>query len=617
MNQRRVGISSLMSPPSSTSTRGGSGGQHHRNSNTTTDENLDLFSRNRRIFNSYSSDESDSSSSAAAAAVSMKLGRLSVASVKLSRSGIDDLFDNNNSSNHDDGEVGKHDYDWLLTPPGTPLVSSSDANEPRSAAAGPRRTASVRSASTTKASRLSVSQPENNYGSRPARSSSVTRSSISTTNYTSYSANKSPSSILNTSSQSVTSISRPSTPGSRSSLPPTSARPSPPTSRPSTPGARTSRPSTPSRSRTTTTTTPVAKPQTPQNSRPSTPTSRTQISTNTTSLTARSNSRPSTPTRRNTAPGPPQVRGRSASVGPPLTNSRSSSVASRGTSPAPRTRTMHQPIVPPDFPLDTPPNLRTTMPDRPVSAGRSRPGAGLAASRKSEASGPVNPPNPLRRQSASPVTTRGRLSEPSTRGRSQVNGNHNVNAVDNQKVSPSSDAVTRRPLKPATPTDSTGFGRTISKKSIDMALRHMDIRTGSTGGGRSLSGISVFPQSVRSGMAKGGVGLQRGTRVLDSYPPRSTNSNNVRTPGHSNAPSMSDNGSVSCLDMSQDGETEEIASRFTGKLSEPDIFDSSRYDMLLLKEDLKNTNWLQTMDDKSDLFDHQPFEPLPEPFDPL
>ncbi|XP_026457177.1 sialidase-like isoform X2 [Papaver somniferum] len=586
MNQRRVGISSLMS---STSTRG----QHHRTSTPiTTDENLDLFSRNPRIFNSYSSHESDSSTSAAAAAVSMKLGRLSVASVKLSSR--DDLFNNNN--NHDDGEAGKHDYDWLLTPPGTPLVSSSDANEPPSA---PRRTASVRSASTTKPSRLSVAQPENI--SRHTRSSSVTRSSISTT---SFSANKSSGSILNTSSQSVTSISRPS----RSSLPPSSARPSPPTSRPSTPGAR---PSTPSRSRTITTTTTVAKPQTPQNSRPSTPTSRTQISTNSNTIAARSNSRPSTPTRRNAAPGPPQVRGRSASVGPPLTNSRSSSVASRGSSPAPRTRTMHQPIVPPDFPLDTPPNLRTTMPDRPVSAGRSRPGTGLAASRKVEASGPVSPnPNPLRRQSASPVTTRGRLSEPSTRGRSQVN----VNAVDNQKVSPSSDAATRRPLKPATSMDSTGFGRTISKKSIDMALRHMDIRTGSTGGGRSLSGISVFPQSVRPGMAKGGVGLQRGTRVLDSYPPRSTSSNNGRTPGHSNAPSMSDNGSVSCLDMSQDGETEEIASRFTGKLSEPDIYDSSRYEMLLLKEDLKNTNWLQTMDDKSDLFEHQP---LPEPFDPL
>ncbi|KAI3909044.1 hypothetical protein MKX01_025012 [Papaver californicum] len=605
MNQRRVGISSLMSPPPSSRGGLGSGGglQHqHRNTSIATDENLDLFSRNRRIFNSYSSDESDSSSSAAA--VSMKLGRLSVASVKLtSRSGIDDLFNNNN--NHDDGEAGKHDYDWLLTPPGTPLVSSSDANEPRSAAAGPRRTASVRSASTTKASRLSVAQPENNCSSRPARSSSVTRSSISTANYTSFSANKSSSSILNTSSQSVTSISRPSTPD----LPP-------PTSRPSTPGARTSRPSTPSRSRSiTTTTTSVAKTQTPQNARPSTPTSRTQISTNSSSLTARSNSRPSTPTRRNPAPGTPQVRGRSASVGPPLTNSRSSSVASRGSSPAPRTRSMHQPIVPPDFPLDTPPNLRTTMPDRPVSAGRSRPGAGLAASRKLEASGPVNP-NPPRRQSPSPVTTRGRLSEPSTRGRSQVNGQHHVNAVDNQKVSPNSEAATRRPLKPATSTDSTGFGRTISKKSIDMALRHMDIRNGSTGGGRSLSGISVFPQSVRSGMAKGGVGLQRGARVLDSYPPRSSSSNNVRTPGHSNAPSMSDNGSISCLDMSQDGEAEEVASRFTGKLSEPDIYDSSRYDMLLLKEDLKNTNWLQTIDDKSDIFD-QPFEPLPEPFDPL
>ncbi|KAI3838228.1 hypothetical protein MKX03_025936 [Papaver bracteatum] len=503
MNQRRVGISSLMSPPPSYNSRG-SVGQHR--TTTTTDENLDLFSRNRRIFNSYFSDESDSSSSAAAAAaaVSMKLGRLSVASVKLSRSGIDDLFNNSNNNNiYDDGQVGKHDYDWLLTPPGTPLVSSSDANEPRSAAAGPRRTMSVRSASTTKASRflvmalckdmLSVAQPENNYSSRPTRSSSVTRSSISTINYTSFSANKSPSTILNTSSQFSFILAT----FFRKTFPP-------PTSRPSTPGDRTSRPSTPSTSRTITTTNTVAKPLTPQNSRPSTPTSRTQTSTNTNSLTAPSNSR------RNAAP---------ASVGPPLTDSRSSSVASRGSSPAPLTRTTHQPILLPDFPLDTPPNLRTIMPDRPVSAGRSRLGAGLAASKKVEASGPVNP-NPPWRQSPSP------------------------------KVSPNSEADNRRPLKPATSMDSTGFGRTISKKSIDMALIHVSDSSAVLG-------------------------------VLDSYPPRSTSSNNGRTPGHSNAPSMSDNGNI-----------------------------------LLLKGDLKNTNWLQTMDDKSELFD-QPFEPLSEPFDPL
>lgn len=41
--------------------------------------------------------------------------------------------------------------------------------------------------------------------------------------------------------------------------------------------------------------------------------------------------------------------------------------------------------------------------------------------------------------------------------------------------------------------------------------------------------------------------------------------------------------------------------------------------MILLKEDMKNANWLHSIDDKSDqglLFDNG-FGLLPEPFDPL
>lgn len=54
--------------------------------------------------------------------------------------------------------------------------------------------------------------------------------------------------------------------------------------------------------------------------------------------------------------------------------------------------------------------------------------------------------------------------------------------------------------------------------------------------------------------------------------------------------------------------------------SEVDMYESSRYDAILLKEDLKNTSWLHTADDKTTdealLFDHG-FESLPEPFSPL
>lgn len=56
--------------------------------------------------------------------------------------------------------------------------------------------------------------------------------------------------------------------------------------------------------------------------------------------------------------------------------------------------------------------------------------------------------------------------------------------------------------------------------------------------------------------------------------------------------------------------------QYSAKLGEIDTYESSRYDALLLKEDLKNTNWLHSGDDKCDqgtLFDNG-FEHLPEPF---
>lgn len=61
--------------------------------------------------------------------------------------------------------------------------------------------------------------------------------------------------------------------------------------------------------------------------------------------------------------------------------------------------------------------------------------------------------------------------------------------------------------------------------------------------------------------------------------------------------------------------------RLMGKLSDMDMYESSRYDALLLKEDVKNTNWLHSIDDRSSdhglMFDNGGFELLPEPFAPL
>lgn len=61
------------------------------------DDNLDLFSKSRRSISVASSDESD---------VSVKLGRLSIGSVKQVKSGLEDLMAST--------EGDKHDYDWSL-----------------------------------------------------------------------------------------------------------------------------------------------------------------------------------------------------------------------------------------------------------------------------------------------------------------------------------------------------------------------------------------------------------------------------------------------------------------------------------------------------------------------
>ncbi|XP_042476693.1 mucin-5AC-like isoform X2 [Macadamia integrifolia] len=562
------------------------GSQHRRGRSISgvtrdTNENLDLFSRNLRSLSVTSSDESD---------VSLKLGRLSGGSVKPASNGADDLLSS--------VDGGKHDYDWLLTPPGTPLVSSLDSSEPQSTLPAPRSSSSVRSVSTTKASRLSATHSDNSHSSRPIRSSSVTRPSISSTvHHNTYSSNSNrSSSMLNTSSMSVTS-SRPSTPTSRSSS----------TARPITPSARLvqSRSSTPAKSRPAPTSSYGEKTRVTQNSRPSTPTNRSQTTGNLSSISARSNSRPSTPTRRTATPAPASApaAGRSISVGRVLPNGRNSAPPSRGSSPSPRPRPPQQPIVPPDFPHETPPNLRTTLPDRPVSAGRSRPGVAVTVRGNSETSGPVNPP----RRQPSPIVTRGRLPELSGRGRLHANG-HNNGAPESQKTPPVPEPSMRKPAKSTTAAESTGFGRTISKKSLDMALKHMDIRHGA-GSIRSLSGTTLFPQSIRSSAPK-----SQPARPLD--PPVSVSSNgnsNSDQPVSSNG-SMIENGN--CIDYSLDGEAEEDDGRFSAKLSEPDIYESTRYEAILLKEDLKNTNWLHSIDDTSEqgpIFDHR-FEPLPEPF---
>ncbi|KAJ6746863.1 GASTRIC MUCIN-LIKE PROTEIN [Salix koriyanagi] len=94
------------------------------------------------------------------------------------------------------------------------------------------------------------------------------------------------------------------------------------------------------------------------------------------------------------------------------------SVSQSESYPSPRVRPPPQQVNPPDFPLDTPPNLRTTSQERPLSAGRSRTGVSSAMKGNPETMGSVN----ASRRHSSPIVTRGRLTEPSGKGRVHSNG---------------------------------------------------------------------------------------------------------------------------------------------------------------------------------------------------
>lgn len=190
------------------------------------------------------------------------------------------------------------------------------------------------------------------------------------------------------------------------------------------------------------------------------------------------------------------------------------------------------------------------------------------------------------------------MTEPAAKSRGYANGHH-ADAPEPRKVSHAPEVVARKSVKASTTaTDNSGFGRTISKKSLDMAIKHMDIRN-SSGNIRSLSSTTLFPQSIRTSTPK-----SQSHRVSSAPASVDMNGNNGASFDVGNGINRS---------MIKGREVDER--QYSAKLSEVDIYESSRYDALLFKEDLKNTNWLHGADDKCDqaIFDNG-FEHLPEPF---
>ncbi|TYJ40118.1 hypothetical protein E1A91_A04G117700v1 [Gossypium mustelinum] len=347
------------------------------------------------------------------------------------------------------------------------------------------------------------------------------------------------------------SASRPATPTGRPTLPMTTkpSRSSTPTSRANLPSikpaASTARSSTPTRSAPRSLT-PTARPSLPASkstSRSSTPTRR-PASSSTTPIASAPSGRSSSVTR--SAPTTSSIP-KSASLTSSLmksapatssvtksgtaassitkpsaaTTSKSSvqSVQLRGTSPTVKSRPWKASEMP-GFSLETPPNLRTSLPERPVSASRGRPAAPGARSSSVEANSSGRP----RRQSCSPARSRassgsfGNGSSIRSVRRADANGSDNespvvigtkmVERVVNMRklVPPKQDDNHRNnpTAKLSTSLDSSGFGRTLSKKSLDMAMRHVDIRRSISGHQRPLMtnvpASSIY--SVRSGSTK-------------------------------------------------------------------------------------------------------------------
>ncbi|XP_073045679.1 uncharacterized protein, partial [Primulina eburnea] len=259
--------------------------------------------------------------------------------------------------------------------------------------------------------------------------------------------------------------------------------------------------SKPSRSATPTahSTLPSAKPVVP--SRSSTPTARS------TTRSSTPTSRPSlpatkslprtatpTPTRRPTVPSSPpavSLKSPTSSVDKAVNTAVKNPVLPRSTSSVKPRPWNHSEM--PGFSLDAPPNLRTSLPNRPLSATRGRPGAPSSRStsiepysngrirRQSCSPSRKRPPNSLVHSSGSsvPVPAVIRLHakaidnvSPVLIGSKMVEREINIRKLASPKQDDKLSHLRNLTGKSSSP-DSSGFGRNLSKKSLDMAIRHM------------------------------------------------------------------------------------------------------------------------------------------------
>ncbi|GJW62024.1 potassium channel AKT1-like protein [Tanacetum coccineum] len=96
-----------------------------------------------------------------------------------------------------------------------------------------------------------------------------------------------------------------------------------------------------------------------------------------------------------------------------------------------------------DFSHETPPNLKTTLPDKPLSASRSRLVGSTTVKGNLESS---NTSGSITRRHSSPIVDRGRIAEPPVRDCPYANG-HTAESMDPRRTSHLPDSLTRKPIK--------------------------------------------------------------------------------------------------------------------------------------------------------------------------
>lgn len=430
-----------------------------------------------------------------------------VSSVPARKNGVEEFLNSEND---------KSDYEWLLTPPDTPLFPTLE-REPQ---------ISVKSETGTRNARPTALKPRvSNIQTEPTSKNNVVSKHHATMPVLSSSTN-----------------------GSR--------RPSPATSRSSTPSGRTilpstnksSRPSTPTSRTTLTSAKPTAHPvkssaPTKSTSRASTPTTRPSLTAPKTSQrSATPTVRSSTPSRAFGVPAPP-TRPSSASKARPVVAK--NPVQSRGISPSVKSRPW-EPSQMPGYSLDAPPNLKTSLPERPTSVTRSRPNSrssSVEATSNGKSKRQSSTPSkgrasagfPHSNHSSMQALSRARFTDGDDDDSPVVIGTKMVERVVNMRklAPPKHDDHSSRnnSYGKSSSSGSSGFGSTLSKKSLDMAMRHMDIRRSMQGNLRPL--VTSIPASSMYNVRSGSSSKSKMVSVSDS--PHATSSTASSEPSVNNS----------------------------------------------------------------------------------